>query len=132
MFSKKGLLSALGVLVLVVSLGFAWIVTNDGYKVSITNNTDSVIKDLVLAYVTNDSPIETISEISPNETWSYRVDTGVIQSEDVILLHYTTDTGAAQTVTVVGYLTRGENGNVKLSIKGINGDGTLDVTVQEK
>ncbi len=132
MFSKKGLLSVLGILVLVVSLGFAWIVTNDGYKVSITNNTDSVIKDLVLAYVTNDSPIETISEISPNETWSYRVDTGVIQSEDVILLHYTTDTGAAQTVTVVEYLTRGENGNVKLSIKGINGDGTLDVTVQEK
>ncbi len=131
MFSRRHLLYLISVLIVIITLGMTWMISRDHYTIYITNNTDSVIKHLELGYVVNDSTIETIANLSPNETQTYHLDTTAISTEEVIQLYYRTESGLVQTKVIIGYLERGQRGDVSVSINAMNEEGQLDISVHE-
>lgn len=102
---------------------------SDGYKLSITNITDSTIIDLELRYKVG-GVIKTISKIEPNKSWKERVDTKKVQGENSIFLIYKDKNGNIHDECLVGYLENGYNGQVDAVINKIDEDGKLEISLE--
>lgn len=102
---------------------------NDGYKLSITNTTDSTIIDLELRYKVG-GVIKTISKIDPKKYWKEKVDTKQIQGENSIFLIYKDKKGNIHDECLVGYLENGYSGQVYAVINKIDEDGKLEISLE--
>lgn len=125
---SKIIVSVTTIVVLLIAL--AWIKNiSDGYKLSITNITDSNIIDLELRYKVG-GVIKTISKIEPNKSWKERVDTKKVQGENSIFLIYKDKNGNIHDECLVGYLENGYNGQVDVVINKIDEDGKLEISLE--
>ncbi|WP_042274368.1 hypothetical protein [Faecalimicrobium dakarense] len=102
---------------------------NDGYKLSITNKTDSTITDLEIRYKVG-GIIKTVSKIEPNKSWKEKIDTKKVQGEDSIFLIYKDKKGNIHDKCLVGYLEHGYSGQAYVIINQIDENGKLDISLE--
>ncbi|WP_194192452.1 hypothetical protein [Clostridium chrysemydis] len=128
--SKKNKI-IIGVLILFL-LGVVGILKfsfSNGYKISITNNTNKTIKKLELKYKV-DSMIQNISQIESKTSWKYTIDTNSIQGENAIILTYKDNKGNSYEEYVVGYLEKGYSGKANVVINNVDENGKLEITIK--
>lgn len=102
----------------------------NGYKITITNNTNEIVKDLEVRYKTGGIIIQNISGIQPKDSWRYTLDTNNIQSENAIILKYKDYEGNSYEEYIVGYLEKGYFGRVNAIINNIDENGKLEIKVK--
>lgn len=103
---------------------------SDGYKISIANNTNKIVRDLEIRYKTGGVIIQRISQIEAKHSWKYTIDTNNIQSENAIILKYKDNKGNSYEEYIVGYLEKGYSGNVNVTINNIDKNGKLDMKIK--
>ena len=102
---------------------------NNGYKVSILNNTNKNINNLELKYKIGDK-IKTISEILPKKYWKYTIDTNKIEGENAVILIYKDSNGKLHEEYIIGYLEKGYSGSVKIIINKVYDNGELNIEIK--
>ena len=102
---------------------------NNGYKITITNNTDKVVTDLELKYKVGVS-IQTIRKIEAKKSWKYNIDTSSLEAENAIILKYKNNKDNVYKESIVGYLEKGYNGQASVAINKIDENGKLDIKVK--
>jgi len=102
---------------------------NNGYKITITNNTDKVVTDLELKYKVGVS-IQTIRKIEAKKSWKYNIDTSSLEAENAIILKYKNNKDNVYEESIVGYLEKGYNGQASVAINKIDENGKLEIEVK--
>ena len=102
---------------------------NNGYKITITNNTDKVVTDLELKYKVGVS-IQTIRKIEAKKSWKYNIDTSSLEAENAIILKYKNNKDNVYEESIVGYLEKGYNGQADVAINKIDENGKLEIEVK--
>ena len=102
---------------------------NNGYKITITNNTDKVVIDLELKYKVGVS-IQTIRKIEAKKSWKYNIDTSSLEAENAIILKYKNNKDNVYEESIVGYLEKGYNGQASVAINKIDENGKLEIEVK--
>lgn len=124
----KFILFALVIFLLVV-IGILKFNFSSGYKISITNNTNTTIENLELRYKVGDI-IQNISQIESKKSWKGTIDTNSIQGENAIILTYKNNKGTSYEEYVVGYLEKGYSGKADVVINKIDENGKLKMEVK--
>ena len=102
---------------------------NNGYKITITNNTDKVVTDLELKYKVWVS-IQTIPKIEAKKSWKCNIDTSSIEAENAIILKYKDNKDNLYEESVVGYIEKGYNGQANVEIDKFDENGKLEIEVK--
>ncbi len=102
---------------------------SSGYKISIENKTNKTIENLELKYYVGNT-IKTISQIEPQKSLKYNIDTNSIQGENSIILTYKDNKGNSYEESVVGYLEKGYSGKSNVVINKIDDNGKLEIEVK--
>lgn len=102
---------------------------SNGYKISITNNTNEIVRNLEIRYKAGGVIIQSISKIQPKDSWKYTIDTNNIKGEDAIILEYKDSKGNSCEEYIVGYLEKGYNGNINVIINNIDKNGKLELNI---
>lgn len=101
----------------------------NGYKITITNDTDKPIENLEIKYASGKS-IKTIEKIERDKSWKYTVNTDEINGEDSIILIYKDKSNTEHKDTLVGYLEKGYDGEISVYVSKIDGSGILDIYIK--
>lgn len=118
------------ILFLLGILGVFKINFSNGYKISITNNTNKIVEDLEIRYKTGGAVIQNIPEIQPKDSWEYIINTNNIQGENAIILKYKDNNSNSHEEYLVGYLEKGYCGNSNAIINNIDKNGKLEIEIK--
>lgn len=98
-------------------------------KVSITNSTSQIIKDLKLEYACGESFAD-ISSVDTGKTQRYKSDTTKINfGDNRVELTYKDNTGELHNHVAIGYLERGYREQASILLESVNGNGKLDIVI---
>lgn len=122
----------IGVLILFLLgiIGVFKINFSNGYKISITNNTNKIVRDLEIRYKTGGVVIQNIPQIQPKDSWEYIINTNNIQGENAIILKYKDNNGNSHEEYIVGYLEKGYYGNSNAIINNVDKNGKLEIEIK--
>lgn len=122
----------IGVLILFLLgiIGVFKINFSNGYKISITNNTNKIVRDLEIRYKTGGVVIQNIPQIQPKDFWEYIINTNNIQGENAIILKYKDNNGNSHEEYIVGYLEKGYYGNSNAIINNVDKNGKLEIEIK--
>lgn len=129
MSKRNKVIFGISVIFFILVLCFVNISLSLGYKITISNNTNKTIENLELRYSVGDT-IETISQIEPKKSWKDTINTNTIKGENSIILTYEDTKGNSHEETIVGYLEKGNNGHVKVTITEIDDAGKLELEIK--
>lgn len=128
--SKRNKIIIGAVLLLLVGIvGVFKVNLHNGYKISITNQTNSIVRDLEIRYKTGERVIESISQLQPNDSWECTIDTNHMQGENAIILLYNDKNGNSYEESIMGYLEKGYGGKSKVSIINVDENGKLEIEI---
>lgn len=126
--SKKHMV-IIGILVVFLLSFISFVKFNNGYKITITNNTDKVVTDLELKYEVGDT-IQIIPKIEAKKSWKGNIDTSSLEGENAIILTYKDNKNNLYEESVVGYIEKGYNGYANVVINKIYENGKLEIEVK--
>lgn len=98
------------------------------YKMTVINNTDTKIEDVLIKYKTGED-IVNIEKLEPNGTFEYKINTNKIISENAIIMRTENNQGILYDEYIVPYLERGNRGKVIVNINGINENGRYNIEI---
>lgn len=130
MYKRNKIVIGLLVIFIIGIIGVFKVNFGNGYKITITNNTNEIVKDLEIRYKTGGVIIQNIFGIQPKDSWRYKLDTKNIQSENAIILKYKDYEGNSYEEYIVGYLEKGYFGRVNAIINNIDENGKLEIKVK--
>ena len=102
-----------------------------GFEVKVKNETGVEVKGLFLTYNNIESDI-VIPPLEAHEDISVRVEPTVEFGENSMDLYYKDNSGVIYKETVIGYFEQGYSGAAVVTLNSINGNGVIDVIVEEK
>jgi hypothetical protein len=127
----KKLLLFVSVFTALVAAAVYFIQDKAGFEVKVKNETGVFVKGLFLTYNNIETDIE-IPPIEANEEISVRVEPTEEFGENSMDMYYKDNSGVIHKETVIGYFEQGYSGAAVVTLNSINGNGILDVVVDEK
>lgn len=119
----------IGILLVLLLAFISNVKFNNGYKITITNNTDKVVTDLELKYKVGDT-IKTIPKIEAKKSLKCNIDTSSLEEENAIILTYKDNKDNLYEESVVGYIEKGYSGYANLGINKFDQNGKLEIEVK--
>ncbi|MGL4655922.1 MAG: hypothetical protein ACRCWM_08560 [Sarcina sp.] len=115
-------------LLIIGRISFAYLF-NSISKISVTNNTNQIIKNLKLEYACGEI-FENIPKLDIHESQKYKSDTTKIDfGDNRVDLTYKDKSGKMHNHVAIGYLERGYREQASVLLKNINENGELEVLV---
>jgi hypothetical protein len=109
---------------------FLFLDHQEGFDITVENQTDEKISDLYITYNSITSEIE-IPPIHSGGKYKFNVTPTEEFGENSMTLHYKDNEGQLHTEYVFGYFEEGYYGNAKITLKSIDENGKIQIKVVE-
>lgn len=128
---KKLMLVLLIILIIGISSYFLFSGRQEGFDITIKNQTNKEISGLSLTYQKITSDIK-IPPIPSNKEYKFNVIPKENFGENSMVLYYKDNEGQLHTEHVFGYFEKGYSGDAIIMLKAIDKNGKLQIEVDEK